>query len=99
MLSILLLFVQVYLATVLGVSGLAKVVNPEQFAATLRRQRVLPAWGIKTTSRVVPWLEIALAVLLILGIYAVPVSISVFAVFVCFLVIETVLLTTGSTAG
>lgn len=57
-----------YFAAMLGVAGLAKMEQPALFAAILRRQRLLPGWGIGAVSRLFPWCEIALAVALVAGI-------------------------------
>lgn len=92
--SILLLSIQIYLAAILGVSGFAKIVDLETFAATLRNQRVLPIWGGKAVSRVVPWFEIALAILLVLGVFDVLINMLMFATFTCFLMIEIILVKT-----
>ncbi|MFN8453209.1 MAG: MauE/DoxX family redox-associated membrane protein [Anaerolineae bacterium] len=91
MMSLLFLFLSLYFAAMLGVSGLAKAEHPEQFAATLRRHRILPHWSMIGISKIVPWLEIVVAILLILNLLPVITSALVFLLFVSFLVIETIL--------
>ncbi len=82
--NISLLLVQVYLASILGVSGLAKAVNPKQFASTLQYQRILPEWSIDWISYLVPWLEITLAILLVMGVLPIAVSMITMLIFISF---------------
>lgn len=89
--NVLLLGLELYFAAMLGVAGLAKIKHPEQFAATLRRHRILPAWSIVGVSRAVPWLEVAAAASLIAGTAPVATAALVLMFFVSFLVIETIL--------
>ncbi len=56
-----------YFAAVLDVSGLAKIEDPQQFAAIMRRHRLLPAWSIGMVARVFPWAEVLLASMLLTG--------------------------------
>lgn len=63
-----LLALGVYFSSLLSVSGLAKLDQVSHFAATLRQQRFLPHWSIKGVSKVFPWAEIAVAILIITGI-------------------------------
>lgn len=58
---------ELYFAAMLGVSGLAKIEHPEQFANTLRRHDILPKWSIAGVSRAFPCLEVGIALLLIAG--------------------------------
>jgi hypothetical protein len=92
--AVILLVVQTYLAVILGVSGLAKAIDSNQFASTLYRQRILPFWSIKGVSRSVPWLEVGLAILLVLEFSAIVVNLLVLTLFSCFLIIEIILLNT-----
>lgn len=92
--NVLLLGIDLYLAAVLGVSGLAKVEHPQAFAATLRRHRVLPAESIPAVSRAIPWLEIGLATALVGGAFPIATTALAFALFVSFLLIEIVLVVT-----
>lgn len=64
---IMLLGMEFYFAALLGTAGLAKLASLHQFAATLRQQRILPHWSIAWVSRLVPWIEVGLACLLISG--------------------------------
>lgn len=89
-----LLLLQVYLATVLGVSGLAKAVNSKQFAVTLRSQRILPNWSIDWISYLVPWLAMLLALLLVVGVLPIVVGTITLLIFISFLIIEIILLKT-----
>lgn len=85
---------QLYLSAVLGISGLAKVIEHRQFAATLRHQRLLPTWSIPITSRTLPWLEIGLSAFLVTGLLPMVTGGITLALFLCFLGVEVTLLTT-----
>ena len=89
--SILLLGLELYFAAMLGVSGLAKVGQPAMFADTLRRHKILPSWSIKAVSTIVPWLEIAVAVLLITGLVPILTGLLVLFLFTSFLIMESIL--------
>ena len=88
------LLIELYLAAMLGVSGLAKLDRPDAFAATLRRHRILPGWSIPAVSRFVPWLEVALALLLLMGVWEGAVTAVASLLFLSFLLIETILVAT-----
>ena len=83
-----------YFAAVLGIAGLAKMDDPAPFAATLRRQRLLPAWSISAISRLFPWIEIVIAGALLSGIAALVVAALTLLIFASFLVVQTLLLAT-----
>jgi hypothetical protein len=83
-----------YLAAMLGVSGLTNIDDPGYFEYTLRRQRILPACGIPLTARIVPWLEVAVAVALIGGLAPVLTAVVALLLFTTFFVIETILVAT-----
>lgn len=58
------------LAAIFLYAGFSKVYPPEnrfRFEITLSTQQLLPDWGVIAVARVLPWLEIALGVLLIAG--------------------------------
>ena len=97
--SWLVFILELYFAMLLGVSALAKVDDPQHFAQTLRQQKILPTWSISATSRVVPLIEISIAILLVLGITEVITAILVLVLFVIFLGIKVFLLMTKSEAG
>ncbi len=90
----LILALDCYFAAVLGIAGLAKMDDPAPFAALLRRQRLLPAWSVGTISRLVPWLEIAIAGALLSGIATIVVAAFTLLVYASFLVIQILLLAT-----
>ncbi len=83
-----------YFAAILSVSGLAKVEHPALFAATLRKQHLLPAQSVAGASYVVPWAELVLAVMLVLGLVPAVTSGLVLGLFCSFLIVDVVLLTT-----
>ncbi|MGH2459202.1 MAG: MauE/DoxX family redox-associated membrane protein [Chloroflexota bacterium] len=85
---------ELYFAAMLGVSGLAKAEQPERFADTLRRHRILPRQSIDLVSRLFPWAEVALAGLLVTGEAQHAAAIATVAIFATFSAIEVVLVTT-----
>lgn len=85
---------ELYFAAMLGVSGLAKAEQPERFADTLTRHRILPRWSVYPVSRLFPWAEVALAGLLVVGLAPLAAAIATLTLFAIFGVIETVLVLT-----
>ena len=85
-----------YFAAVLGIAGLAKMDDPAPFAATLRRPRLLPAWGIGAIGRLLPWCEILLAATLLIGVAPVLVASLILLLCAAFLVGQALLLLTKS---
>lgn len=83
-----------YFAAILGISGLAKAADPSSFAITLRRQRILPIRSIATASNVFPWVEVVVAVALLLGVVPVLTAALTLALFVGFLIVDVILLIT-----
>jgi uncharacterized membrane protein YphA (DoxX/SURF4 family) len=55
------------LAAVWLLSGVPKALDPDQTYVAVRAYDVLPPLGVELVAGVLPWLEIALAVLLLLG--------------------------------
>ncbi len=88
-----------YFATVLGVSGLAKIEQPAAFASSLRKQRIFPRWSITSISFLIPWGEIVLAIMLVLRVNYVFTTALVLTLFAGFLIIEAILLITKRTAA
>lgn len=60
--------VRLGLAAVWLLSGVPKALDPDQTYVAVRAYDVLPTAGVGLVAAVLPWLEIALAVLLILGL-------------------------------
>lgn len=56
------------LAAVWLVSGLLKAVDPDQTYIAVRAYDVLPAAGVEVVAALLPWVELALGVLLLAGI-------------------------------
>ncbi len=56
------------LAAVWLLSGVPKALDPDQTYVAVRAYQVLPPTGVEFVAAVLPWLEIALAVLLLLGL-------------------------------
>jgi len=59
----------VHLAILLAVAGVGKIVFSRTFAAQLAMQGVLPALAIGVISRLVPLIEISMAIWLVSGLY------------------------------
>lgn len=97
--SILVLGLETYLALLLGASSLVKIVNPQQFALTLRHQHILPQWSIPIISYLIPWTELLIAIALMLGIMRILVGTLVFGLFICFLAVKIALFLKKSSAG
>lgn len=81
--SFVLFGLSLYFAAMLGVSGLAKVENTNSFASTLRRQRILPTWSIQLVSSMFPWLEVGIALLLIVTMGALAVWSAAITLLLC----------------
>lgn len=77
-----------YFAAILGVSALAKLEQPATFAATLRRNNILPEWSINGVCRFFPLVEISAAVLLVAGIIPLLSALLIVVLFVGFLVVK-----------
>ncbi|MCX6467640.1 MAG: DoxX family membrane protein [Pseudonocardiales bacterium] len=56
------------LAAVWLLSGVPKALDPDQTYVAVRAYDVLPPLGVELVAAILPWLEIALAVLLLLGL-------------------------------
>ena len=56
------------LAAVWLLSGVPKALDPDQTYVAVRAYQVLPPPGVELVAAILPWLEIALAVLLLLGL-------------------------------
>ena len=90
---------EVYFALTLGTTGLVKSCNPRLFAAVLAQQKLLPARMIPFASRTLPGVEIAIGLLLAIGLFEVPMAITACLLFLMFLAVKTILFLTGSEAG
>lgn len=88
------LTIEIYLAGMLGISGIAKLQDVDEFANTLRIHRILPTQSVKIVSRIFPWIEIILACFLVFGIFPLFTSALVCVLFATFLGIEVVLVVT-----
>lgn len=59
---------RVGLAAVWLLSGIPKALDPDQTYVAVRAYDVLPPLGVELVAAILPWLEIALAALLLLGL-------------------------------
>jgi hypothetical protein len=80
-----------YFAATLGFAGAAKIDGMASFTTTLRKQHVLPEPLIALTARALPSFEVALAVLLTVGVLTIPVALILFVTFSAFLVFKVAL--------
>lgn len=80
-----------YFAAVLGISGIAKLEQRGRFASTLRQHRLLPSWSVRAISSIFPFVEIAVAAMLVTGIAAEFFISAVLALFCAFFVVEMIL--------
>lgn len=85
--AILLYCLNLYFGATLGISGLTKVADSEYFASTLHRQHLIPAILIPLISKTFQWLELAIALLLVIGIdsLAVAINLIILLLFIGFL--------------
>ncbi len=88
-----------YFAVTLATSGLAKIDAPTSFEKTLLQQHILPAWSTKVFSRLFPWIEILIACLLVVDIWAKATAILLLGLFLIFLGVNLFLFLTNSTAN
>jgi len=67
--SILHLALDLYFTFALGIAGIAKLETPDSFASLLRYQYTFPTWSINMIVKIFPWVEILLALSLLLPIH------------------------------
>lgn len=87
--------VSVYLSLVLGVAGLAKVVDRDAFVEALREQQMLPPRLIALVSILLPLVQIIAAFALISGILRIITASVATCLFALFLVFETIVMLHG----
>lgn len=87
-----------YFAALFGVAGLAKLNHPHHFITTLRQQGILPNWSIALVGYIVPRLEVAIAFLLIVGLFPQFTGIMLLLLCLGFLLIKLLLIHKRSTA-
>lgn len=85
----------VYFGAMLTVSGLTKLDNPDYFLKALRLYGIFPKWLIRFVATVFPWFELALAVVLVAGIFQHASAAVSLMLFTSFLVLELILLSMG----
>lgn len=93
-----LLGLEFYFAAVLATSGLAKIDSPWQFAASLRRHRILPRRSIPYFAKGFPWLELLIGVFLIASVAPLFTAIATQVLFLAFLGIKSILFSTNRSA-
>lgn len=94
MIDVVLLVLSVYLAAVVGVSGIAKLERPDVFEAALRLHRLLPSQAVPWVATGLPWSQVAIAVLLVSGVGATVSALLLISLFSCFLAVELALVAT-----
>lgn len=95
--SIILFGLELYLAAMLSISGLAKLVHPNQFKATLNQHRILPQRSVWLVGMFFPVFEILVAGFLLSGMARIFTAVVVLILFVSFLIIKLILTITSST--
>ena len=95
--SALTLAFEMYFAALLGTSGLAKIDDPKYFINVLRQERLLPSRSIPFVGRILPWVELVFAVLLIAGIGPIYSALFLVAFFAILLGVKCILFVTGRT--
>jgi uncharacterized membrane protein YphA (DoxX/SURF4 family) len=58
------------LAIIFFYAGIEKIINPQEFAVAIYNYQLLPDCIINMLAAVLPWLEVMIAVSLVIGIYA-----------------------------
>jgi uncharacterized membrane protein YphA (DoxX/SURF4 family) len=64
------LFCRLTLAIIFFYAGIEKILHPQEFAVAIYNYQLLPGFAINLMAVVLPWLEVFIAVSLVLGIYA-----------------------------
>lgn len=95
--SIIVFILKLYLAAVLGVAGLAKLADRQQFFATITSFQILPSWSVILAGTALPWLEIVIAVELITDISPILTALTTFVLFTGFLILKIILAATRKT--
>lgn len=93
--TMLYLTLNLYFAALLSVSALSKLDNLAGFLDTLHRQGILPETTRPFFSKAIPFIQLLVALLLVLGVLPLFATLVVLALCVCFLAIESFLLWTG----
>jgi len=86
--SIMTVALEFYLALILGVSGVAKANNSTSFAIELREQGLLHHKLVPVVSKVFPYFEIILAIMLATAITPLITAVLLVSVMVCFLCVK-----------
>lgn len=59
---------RIFLAVIFIYAGYTKIVNPIQFAAAIEKYQILPPGAVIRVVNTLPWIEVVVGVLLIVGI-------------------------------
>jgi hypothetical protein len=88
--SILHFALSLYFALVLGIAGIAKIDTPQIFATFLRSRFANDAWGTQALVRFAPWIELVLALVLLLvpENFRLPVTLVLSCLFLSFCVLH-----------
>lgn len=62
------LLLRVYIGGVFVYASMYKINYPGEFAETIASYQLLPYWAVNLTALIMPWLELASGVLLVLGV-------------------------------
>ena len=58
---------RLFLGGIFIVAGYAKIAEPFQFEMAIESYQLLPVWGVIAVARALPWIEVALGLLLLRG--------------------------------
>ena len=64
------LFARLVVGGVFLYASLDKIAHPDLFAKAIFNYRLVPGWGINLLAILLPWIEVAAALLLLLGLFA-----------------------------
>jgi len=67
--GIIILFLRIFLGGLFIYASLHKIIHPPQFINTIANYEILPYWMINITSIILPWFELTVGFLLIVGIF------------------------------
>jgi len=77
---------QIALGAIFVIAALPKLMDPPGFAKAIHAYKLFPAWGIHPAALFLPWLELIVGVLLLLGIWVRTASLWIVALLLAFIV-------------
>ncbi|MBK8794401.1 MAG: DoxX family membrane protein [Holophaga sp.] len=77
---------QIALGAIFVIAALPKLMDPPGFAKAIHAYKLFPAWGIHPAALFLPWLELIVGVLLLLGLWVRTATLWIVALLVAFIV-------------